>query len=128
MAQKELELILTRQLAEGLAMPVFLVDAAGTMLFYNPPAEKLLGRRFEETGELPVNDWATLFAPTDAEGRVLAAEKLPLVKALDTRRPAHLDFWIRGLDQVARHIEVTALPLIGQGDRFLGAVAIFWEV
>jgi hypothetical protein len=34
--------------------------------------------------------------------------------------------WIRGLDQVPRHIEVTALPLIGQSQRFLGAAAIFW--
>jgi hypothetical protein len=26
-----------------------------------------------------------------------------------------------------REIEVTALPLIGQADRFLGGIAIFWE-
>jgi hypothetical protein len=36
--------------------------------------------------------------------------------------------WIQGLDQVRRHIEVTAFPLIGQAGRHLGAVAIFWEV
>ena len=128
MAQKELELILTRHWADCLAMPIFLVNTEGTMLFYNAPAEKLLGRRFEETGELPVTDWAAAFVPTDSQGRVLQAEQLPLVQALATRRPAHADFWIRGLDQTAHHIEVTAVPLVGQGDRFLGAVAIFWEV
>jgi hypothetical protein len=26
-----------------------------------------------------------------------------------------------------REIEVTAFPLVGQADRFLGAIAIFWE-
>jgi hypothetical protein len=35
--------------------------------------------------------------------------------------------WIRGLDGVARQIEVTAFPLIGQGGHRLGGVAIFWE-
>lgn len=35
MPQKAIELILTRQLASYLAMPIFLVDAAGTLVFYN---------------------------------------------------------------------------------------------
>jgi hypothetical protein len=26
-----------------------------------------------------------------------------------------------------REIEITAFPLIGQADRFLGGIAIFWE-
>jgi hypothetical protein len=34
---------------------------------------------------------------------------------------------IQGLDGIWRMIEVTAFPIIGQGDRHLGAVAIFWE-
>jgi hypothetical protein len=44
------------------------------------------------------------------------------------RQPAHRSFWIRGMDGVLRQIEVTAIPLIGQAGRFLGAVAIFWEL
>jgi hypothetical protein len=28
---------------------------------------------------------------------------------------------------VRRHIEITAIPLVGQSNRFLGAVAIFWS-
>src|SRR5206468_1146467 len=35
---------------------------------------------------------------------------------------------IRGLDGVRRHIAVSAFPLIGQGDRFLGVISVFWEV
>jgi hypothetical protein len=34
---------------------------------------------------------------------------------------------IQGLDGVPRRIAVTAFPLEGQGERHLGAVAIFWE-
>ena len=47
--------------------------------------------------------------------------------ALQQNRPAHSGFWIRGLDSVLRHIEVSAFPLIGQSDRYLGAVALFLE-
>jgi PAS domain-containing protein len=127
MAQKEIEVILTRQLASYLAMPIFIVDPAGTLLFYNEPAEHVLGKRFEETGEMPASEWATIFTPLDESGAVIPPEGLPLIQALNERRPAHRGFSIRGLNGVARHIEVTAFPLVGMADRFLGAVAIFWE-
>ena len=63
MAQKAIELILMRQLASSLAMPIFLVDASGNLLFYNEPAEQLLGSRFDETGEMSMKEWSSLFAP-----------------------------------------------------------------
>jgi PAS domain-containing protein len=125
---KELEVILMRQLADCLAMPIFIVNGEGTLLFYNEPAERLLGQRFEETGELSTTQWSTAFVPTDHRGKALPPEKLPLVIALRERRPAHADFRIRGFDGVTRHIHVTAFPLAGRANRFLGAVAIFWEV
>lgn len=128
MWQKEIEAILARQLASYLAMPIFIVDPQGTLVFYNEPAEKILGRRFEDTGEMPVAEWSTIFKPVDKAGAPLTPDTLPLVVALNERRPAHSSFRIRGLDGVLRQIEVTAFPLIGQADRYLGAVAIFWEI
>jgi PAS domain-containing protein len=127
MAQKEVELILARQLASYLATPIFLVDPAGTLLYYNEPAELILGRRFQETGEMTVEAWATIFTPTDEQGRALQPGDLPLVIALAERRPVFRDFWIRGLDNAAHHIFVTAFPLVGQTGQSVGAVAIFWE-
>ena len=59
MAQKAIELILMRQLASSLAMPIFLVDASGNLLFYNEPAEQLLGSRFDETGEMSMTEWSS---------------------------------------------------------------------
>src|SRR5262249_10231929 len=73
-AQKELEVILMRQLADCLAMPIFIVNAQGTLLFYNEPAELLLGQRFEESGELTTHQWATAFVPTDHQNRPLPPE------------------------------------------------------
>lgn len=127
MGQYEVEVILTRQLASYLAMPIFVVDPQGNLIFYNEPAEAILGQRFEESGEMPAEEWATIFQPTDEDGEHLPPEQLPLVVALVEHHPAHRDFWIRGLDGNRRHIGVTAFPLIGQAGRCLGAVAIFWE-
>jgi PAS domain S-box-containing protein len=127
MNQQEIEVILARQLADYLALPIFLVDQEGNLLFYNEPAEKILGHRYEETGPLPAAEWATIFQPTDEDGRPLPPDQLPLIVALREARPAHSGFWIRGLDGVLRQIEVIAFPLIGQSDRHVGAVAIFWE-
>lgn len=125
--QKEVEIILLRQLASYLATPMFIVDPDGTLVYYNEPAEEILGRRFEETGEMPASEWATAFTPTD-EDVPLLPEELPLVVATTQRKPAQRRFSIKGLDGVGRLIDVTAFPVIGMADRFLGAVAIFWEV
>ena len=126
-AQKPIELILARQLASYLAMPIFLIDAAGTLVFYNEPAERILGRRFDETGEMPAAEWATIFAPADEGGRPLPPEEVPLMIAHAERRPVHVRLRIRGLDQVSRGIDATAVPLIAPAGRYVGAVAIFWE-
>ena len=50
-----IQIILIRQLAGYLGMPLFLVDPKGDLLFYNEPAEAILGRRFEETGAMPAS-------------------------------------------------------------------------
>src|SRR5882724_11887198 len=127
MSQKPIELILMRQLAGSLAMPIFLVDADGTLVFYNEPAERVLGMRFEETGEMPANEWATEWLPTRADGTPIAPAELPLMVAIAEGRPAHGAFVIRGLDGRRRHIEVTAIPLIRPGHQVVGAAAFFWE-
>src|SRR2546428_6253643 len=127
MLQQEVEVILMRQLASYLAMPIFVVDPVGNMLFYNEPAESLLGRRYDETGEMRFEEWSTVFHPTADDGSPIHPDALPLTIALRKQRAAHRRLRIRGLDGVARRLEVTAFPLEGQGGRHLGAVAIFWE-
>jgi PAS domain-containing protein len=127
MEQKPIEVILTRQLASSLAMPVFIVDEAGALVFYNEPAERILGMRFEETGEMPPGEWATRWDPIDAKGKPIAPERLPLMIAVEQQRPAHGEMWLRALDGARHHIEATAFPLIRAGGLVVGAVVIFWE-
>lgn len=116
-----------RQLASCLTTPIFLVDPEANLIFYNEPAEAILGLRFEDTGPMPVAEWAAIFHPIDGDDKPMPPESMPLVIALRERRPAHRVFWIRGLDGVKRQIEVTAIPIIGQGNQLLGGYSIFQE-
>ena len=126
MSQQPVELILLKQVAGYLATPLFLVDPTGTLLFYNEPAEELLGHRYEETGRMTLEEWGAVFSPTDSLGRPLPPAELPLVRALTERMPSQSSFFIRGLDDANRQVAVTAVPLEGPGGANLGALAIFW--
>ena len=128
MAQQQVEVILARHLAENLALPMFIVDPSGNLIFFNEPAESVLGLRFGDTGLLPASEWSTMFEPVDKDGEPIPPEDLPLVIAMTQSHPAHKRHWIRGLDNELRQIEQTALPLIGQSGQISAAIAIFWEV
>lgn len=127
MAAYEIEIILNRQLADCLSIPVFITDTSGNLIFYNDPAEKILGTRFDETGEMPVASWATIFKPLDEFHQRLPPGELPLVKTLNDQHPHHKTFWIESMQGKAEKISVTSYPIIGRSGKFLGAVAIFWE-
>ena len=123
-----IQIILTRQLAGYLSVPVFLVDPKGDLLFYNEPAEAILGRRFEETGAMPAEVWSSAFTPVDHAGQPVPPEDLPLMIALARQRPAYKRFYIQGMNGVRRQIEVAAIPIVGLQGEFLGAAALFWEI
>jgi PAS domain-containing protein len=127
MTQQEVEVILARHLAEHLALPMFIVDLQGNLIFFNESAEAVLGLRFGDTGLMPASEWSTMFEPVDQAGNPMAPEELPLVIAMTHSHPAHKGFWIRGLDQKIRQIELTAFPLVGPSGNISGAVSIFWE-
>jgi PAS domain-containing protein len=128
MAQREIELVLMRQLASYLAQPILLVDRNGDLLFFNEPAEALVGKRFDEVGEIRSGEWSELFKPSDDRGAAIKREDLPITIALERGEPSHLRYWIQGLDGVRRQVAGTAFSLIGQSGRSLGAVGIFWGV
>lgn len=128
MAQHEVELILVRQLASYLTLPMIVVNAAGTLIFFNEPAEPLLGRRFDETDELPLAEWSAVHAPADAAGKILPSSARPLLVALGQHRPASGVLQLRSLTGETHEVEVTAFPLVGQGGRELGAVALLWPM
>jgi PAS domain-containing protein len=124
---KTLILILARELATNLATPVFVVDAQGTLVFYNDAAEGILGEPFDVIGELTRDQWGEMFSPEWPDGTPIAPEEGPLSRALDERRPTHARIRITGRDGIRRNIAVTAFPLLVSEAEFAGAVSIFWE-
>ena len=125
--QRNLVLILARELASNSATPMFVVDPTGTLIFFNEPAERVLGRSFAETGPLEPDEWGRMFSPVDETGKAIPLDALPLTKVMRDLEPGHLEFKITGLDEVVRKIAVTAFPLFARANDFVGAVAIFWE-
>jgi len=127
MSHREVELILMRQCASHLSMPIFIVDRGGHLIYYNEPAEALLGRPFDDAGDMSVTNLASLFDTSDEDGRPVPSDQLPLGIAMTQRRPAFKRIRFTALDGTERLVEITALPLEGQGGHWLGSVAFFWE-
>ena len=125
---KPIQIILARQLASSLAMPILIVDTDGTLIFYNEPAEVILDQRFEETGEMPADVWSGRFAVADEARKPIAQEDRPMMMALSERQPYSRTVWMRCGHREWLHVNITAFPLIGEGRQFLGAQMIFWEV
>jgi PAS domain-containing protein len=125
--QKNLVLILAREFASQLATPMFLIDAAGDLVYYNEPAEMILGRTFAEVGELNAADWPELFQVEHLDGSPMALGEIPGGVALLERREAHASLRLTGLDGVTRTISATGLPLFAREGELVGVVAVFWE-
>jgi PAS domain-containing protein len=125
--QKNLVLILAREFASKLATATFITDAEGALVFYNEPAEEILGITFAEAGELRAEEWGSLWKLEELDGTAMPLEQTPGGIALRERRPTHRDLRLTGLDGVAREISATAFPLMATPDELVGMVAIFWE-
>ena len=125
---KPIQIILARQLASSLATPILIVDTEGMLVFYNEAAETILDQRFDETGEVPADEWTGRFAVADEARNPIAQEDRPMMMALSERKPVSRTLWMRCGHREWRHMNITAFPLIGDGGQFLGAQMIFWEV
>ena len=124
---KELMLILARELATNAATPMFIADANGTLVFYNEPAERILGRPFAEAGEIAADEWATLFRVESIDGEPMALEQMPGGVAFLERRAASGPLRITALDGRKHDLATTAFPLFKRGQEFVGVVVLFWE-
>lgn len=120
-------LILARNLITNLALPGFLADPDGRLLFFNDAAADLLGRRFEEVGQMPQEEWAREIGPFDDKGNPLAVDGLPLATAVREGHPAQGRFYVRFDGGGLREVEVSALPLLEPGF-YEGALVVFWPV
>ena len=123
--QKPLELILARNLLSSISTPAFLVGEQGLLLFYNEAAAAMLGRRFEELGSIPADEWTAEFGPFDANEQPIPYDEIPATLAIRDNRPYHGDFRICGAHGGHVDVEASAIPIVGPGGAS-GAIVIFW--
>jgi len=125
--QKHLVLILAREFAANLSTPTLVADERGFLVYYNEAAEEVVGKRFAEVGEMPLDDWLREFEPKTLASEPLPADQRPAHIAFTERRATHLKYLATGVDGVDREVEVTAIPLFARTDEFVGIVVIFWR-
>jgi len=125
-SQKPLELILARNLLTSISTPSFLVDGVGTMIFYNEAAAALLGRSFEEAGQMSAEEWLATFGPFSREGEPVDLDEISLTQAIQDGQPAHGSFCIRTARGEEETVEAAAFPLVASANGTSGAMIMFW--
>jgi PAS domain-containing protein len=127
-APKALPLILARELASNLATPMFLLDADGTLVFYNDAAALLIGKPFAELGAIPAGEFGAVLELTAPDGAPIRRRETPAGVAFFERRPAHRTLVATSYNNIRRVVEATAYPLFGSAGEMHGVVSVFWEV
>jgi hypothetical protein len=126
-APRSLPLILARELSANLATPMFLLDAAGMLAYYNDAAELMLGRSHAELGAVTADDFGAMLQLSDVDGTPLRRRDSPAGVAFINREPSHRTLVATTLDGRRETFECTAYPLFGKTDEMHGVLAVFWQ-
>ncbi|HET6792580.1 MAG TPA: PAS domain-containing protein [Actinomycetota bacterium] len=124
--QRHIALILAKDLAANLASAMLLVDPDGDLVFFNEPAERILGRPYAEA-QMSSAELAKTFKPVDESGAPIPLADLPLASAFREGIPSHGHLRIESMDGRTHDLEVVAVPLFAQEDQLVGGLAVFWE-
>jgi PAS domain S-box-containing protein len=109
------------QMADG----VVVVDAKGRVERYNKAAQELLGTVIEAVA---LEDWSNTFNLVTTEGRALAPEELPLLRALQGSRIRRSTLIVRSAVGGQRHLSCSAAPIVTADGTITGAAMVFRDV
>jgi PAS domain S-box-containing protein len=126
-SEPSLPLILARELAANLATPMFLIDAGGTLVYFNEAAELLLGKSYSEVGGITALEFGTMLELGKVDGTPMRRRDSPAGVAFYDREPAHRTLLATTLDGTRRPFEVTAYPLFGHVGDMHGVLTVFWQ-
>ena len=126
-SEPSLPLILARELAANLATPMFLIDAGGTLVYFNEAAELLLGKSYSEVGGITALEFGTMLELGKVDGTPMRRRDSPAGVAFYDREPAHRTLLATTLDGTRQPFEVTAYPLFGHVGDMHGVLTVFWR-
>ncbi len=126
-SEPSLPLILARELAANLATPMFLIDAGGTLVYFNEAAELLLGKSYGEVGGITALEFGAMLDLGKVDGTPMRRRDSPAGVAFYDREPAHRTLLATTLDGTRQPFEVTAYPLFGHVGDMHGVLTVFWR-
>ena len=126
-SEPSLPLILARELAANLATPMFLIDAGGTLVYFNEAAELLLGKSYGEIGGITALEFGTMLNLENVDGTPMRRRDSPAGVAFYEREPAHRTLLATTLAGTRQPFEVTAYPLFGHVGDMHGVLTVFWR-
>jgi PAS domain-containing protein len=122
MPAQEIEFILSRQLAEYLSTPIALVDHDGKMIYYNESAEHIVGKRYNESGDIESREWDNRFFNDESFNASLNVLDIPFIKVLSMRHIMQGEYWMRNFEEINQKVLIVSVPLVGMAQRELGAI------
>lgn len=125
MASQEIELILSRQLSEYLAVPMALIDHDGKMVYFNEAAGFILGKQFDENGEIDLRDWNGRFFNNETFSDSMDLHEIPFFKVLSVRHLLQGEYSMRNFEEINQKLMIVCVPLVGLAQRELGALIFF---
>jgi len=111
-----------------MSVPIWITDRFGNLIYFNEPTEELIGLRFDETGDLPASTLTDLFNLCDLNGSPIPDAERPLMIALEKLQPAQRAIRMNDAEGREKVVADTAIPIVGEGDRPLGAMVLLWEL
>ena len=112
-----------RNLLDGLADGVYLVDRDRTITFWNKAAERITGYTADEIVGLHCGE--EVLNHTDAEGRSLCALDCPLAATTADGAERQTEVYLRHRDGHRLPVRVRATPMLDADGRVIGAVEVF---
>ncbi|HNR06570.1 MAG TPA: hypothetical protein PKM27_04585 [Saprospiraceae bacterium] len=122
MSSQDIELILSRQLSEYLAVPMALIDHDGKMVYYNEAAGFILGKHFDEDGEIDLRDWGGRFFNHEGFTESTDLHEIPFFKVLSVRHLVQGEYYMRNFEEINQKLMIVCVPLVGLSQRELGAL------
>ena len=124
---RPLPLILARELASNVATPFLVLDADGTLVFFNERAEQIIGSTASELGDLTEDEWRALLQVERLDGTPVPSEETPSSVARRECRPVLDTLVYTRQDGHRMKLVVMAVPLLAHTDDLAGVFLVFWE-